>query len=110
MTPPARETWTVRFLVPVGRYSGRYFAAFLKHLGRRWNIVAEQITEAPPDPTATHQTTQAASGAAVDSAGREDAGPLAGGSADGDEAGDEAKPLFEADGDLDSDTTSLFDG
>ncbi len=49
-------------------------------------------------------------GSAVDAAGREDAGPLAGGSADGGKAGYEAKPFFDADGDLDSDTTPLFDG
>jgi hypothetical protein len=48
MTRPARESWTIRFSVPQGRHSGRYFAAFLKALGRRWGIRAEAILEAPP--------------------------------------------------------------
>jgi hypothetical protein len=49
MTRPARESWTIRFSVPVSRHSGRYFASFLKALGRRWGIIAEQIVEAPPE-------------------------------------------------------------
>lgn len=49
MTAPAREHWTIRFAVPAGRHSGRYFAAFLKALARRWGIIAEQIIEAPPE-------------------------------------------------------------
>jgi hypothetical protein len=63
MSTPTRETWTIRFSVPIGRHSGRYFAAFLKALGRRWGIVAEQIVEAPPDaPALSHQAAQAGHG------------------------------------------------
>ena len=54
------------------------------------------------DRRAARDAAAARASSAVDAAGREDGGPLAGGSADGDEAGDETQPFFDADGDLNS--------
>jgi hypothetical protein len=56
MTSQTREHWVIRFSVPIGRHSGRYFAAFLKMLGRRWGIIAEEVLQAPPDPDAKKET------------------------------------------------------
>jgi hypothetical protein len=56
VSKPARECWTIRFSVPIGPHSGRRFAAFLKALGRRWGIVAEQILEAPEERRKTMNT------------------------------------------------------
>jgi hypothetical protein len=51
MTAPPPERWVFTFELPADLpHAGRYMAALLKHLLRRWRIRAVAVREAPPDP------------------------------------------------------------
>jgi hypothetical protein len=46
----ARQAWLFRVELPAGIFNpGRYMAALLKHLLRRWGVRATAVLEAPPD-------------------------------------------------------------